>query len=180
MPATPKESRPRDKVRLRFHKKNITLVNRRLTLPNGKKTSLDMIIHPGAVLMVPFLDKKRVVILRQFRPAIGKYQYEFPAGTLEPGEAVGVCARRELQEEIGYDSRHMKKLGAIFPIPAYSNEIIYVYKAEHLVPSKKAGDEDEVLRPVIMTIEQLKKIFRSGHIQDSKTIAAMAFSGILR
>lgn len=179
MPAAANPFQIKDTHRLHFRKKNISLVHRKVKLPTGMNANLDVILHPGAVLIVPFLDAQNAVILRQFRPAVKKYLYEFPAGTLEPGESPKVCARRELREEAGYDAAKITKVGAIFPVPGYSNEEILIYKAEGLYPDKKAGDVDEVLKPVMMSCKKLKQLFLSGHIRDAKTIAGMAFCKII-
>lgn len=169
----------RDVLRHTFAKKNISLVNRRLILPTGIKTQIDLVLHPGAVLVVPFLSADRVVILRQFRPAIKQYLYEFPAGTLEPGERGIVCARRELKEEAGYNARTITRIGEIYPVPGYSNEEIVIYQARGLTPQKESGDFDEVIEPVIMSTAQLRKLFYNRRIRDAKTIAGLAFARII-
>ena len=80
-----------DILRYTFKKKPIYLVSRKMTIPNGLKIQKDIILHPGAALMVPFLTHDKVIILRQYRSTLDKYLYEFPAGTLEPGEQPQAC-----------------------------------------------------------------------------------------
>ena len=102
-------------------------------LPNGRTTRITLIKHPGAVIIAPFLNINTVVMMRQFRPALKKYIYELPAGTLDPHEAIATCARRELLEETGLKAKKLSKLGAVYPVPGYSTEIIHIYKAEQLI-----------------------------------------------
>ena len=143
-------------------------------LPNGKRTRLQLIEHPGAVLIVPLLSKDKILMLRQYRPAIGQYLLEFPAGTLERGERVAMCARRELIEETGFRAGTLKRLGKIYPVPGYSTEIITIFRAEKLTPAYAPGDADEIIQPRVMTRAQVRRLFGSGQIQDAKTIAALA------
>ncbi len=95
-------------------------------LPNGNSVQLDLIVHPGAALIVPFLGKDRIILLRQWRAVLNKYLLELPAGTLDKGESILTCAKRELIEETGYASQKMTKLGRIYPVPGYSTEIIHI------------------------------------------------------
>lgn len=155
------------------------LVRRTIKIPNGMMIEKDIILHPGASLIVPFLNADTVVILKQYRATLDRYHYEFPAGTLEPGEKPADCARREIREEAGYAAGKLTKMGHIYPVPGYSDEIIYIYKAEKLTPHKDKGDADEILQPLIVSRVQLQKLFKAGKILDAKTIAGLAFCGLL-
>lgn len=169
----------KDILRYKFKKKNVSLVSRNMTLPNGLKVTKDLVIHPGAALIVPFLAKDKIVLIRQFRSTLNKYLYEFPAGTLEAGEKPSVCARREIMEETGYRAGRLKRLGFIYPVPGYSDEVIYIYKAEKLSVEKRQGDADEIIETVIVSPARLKNFFKSKKIVDAKTIAGLAFCGLL-
>ncbi len=138
-----------------------------------------MIDYPQAALILPFLDKERIVLLKQFRVVLGKTLYELPAGTAAKGETPLACARRELPEETGYAAKKFKKLGFIYPVPGYSNEVIHIFKAEGLYPFSLAKDEDEILKPVVLSIAQVRQIFQQGRLPDGKTICALAFAGII-
>lgn len=169
----------KDILRHTFKKKGMFLVSRSMTIPNGMKIEKDIVLHPGAALIVPFLNANQVVILRQYRSVFDKYLYEFPAGTLEQGEKFAACARREIMEEAGYAAGKLTRVGHIYPVPGYSDEVIVIFKAEKLTVRKEAGDADEVIEPVIVTRAQLKKLFKDGKIIDGKTIAGLAFCGLL-
>ncbi len=169
----------KDILRYKFKKKNVFLVSRNMTLPNGLKITKDLVIHPGAALIVPFLTHDKIIIIRQFRSTLKKYLYEFPAGTLELNEKPSACARREIMEEAGYRAGKLTRVGLIYPVPGYSDEVIYIFKAEKLSVQKEQGDADEVIEPIIVNRSQLKNLFQSGKIVDAKTIAGLAFCGLL-
>lgn len=153
--------------------------NQSVKLPNGRKTIITLINHPGAVLIAPLLNKDTVIMLRQFRPALNKYIYELPAGTLDPHESVISCARRELLEETGFKTKKMTPLGSIYPVPGYSTEIIHIFKAEKLLFVQAQPEEYEVIEIVPMTKAGVKKLMTQGKLKDAKSICAFAFCGWL-
>ena len=148
-------------------------------LPNGHTIKISYINHPGAVIIVPFLSKDKIVFMRQFRPALKKYIYELPAGTLDPNESLATCAKRELIEETGLRAKKITKLGQIYPVPGYSTEIIHIFKAESLTQGEAEPEEYEVIENIIMTKAQVRKLFKDGTLQDAKSICALAFCGWL-
>jgi len=143
------------------------------------KKSIKVIKHPGAALIIPFLSRNKVVLLRQYRPVIKKYLYELPAGTRESGEPVLACARRELIEEAGYTAAKLVKLGFIYPVPGYSTEKIEIFKALGLKAVKRCPEKDEIITHSPVDKAKLKKLFRAGRITDAKTICAFALCGWL-
>jgi len=151
--------------------------NQAVKLPNGRTTCITLINHPGAVIIAPFLNKDTVVMLRQFRPALQKYIYELPAGTLEPLERTITCARRELWEETGLKSKKWTKLGAIYPVPGYSTEIIHIYKAERLTLTQAQPEEYEVIETIPMTRPKVRSLMAQGKLMDAKSICTFAFCG---
>jgi ADP-ribose pyrophosphatase len=148
-------------------------------LPNGYLATFEMIRHPGASLIVPFLDKNTVILLRQLRPVIDSYIYELPAGTLDKGETPLACARREVVEETGYSAKRFTLLGTIYPVPGYSTEKIFIYKAEGLKLAARIPEADEVIEHKPFTRSQVRRLFKQGKIVDAKTICGLAFCGWL-
>ena len=148
-------------------------------LPNGRTIKISYINHPGAVIIVPFLSKDKIVFMRQFRPALKQYIYELPAGTLDPKEPLITCAKRELIEETGLRAKKMAKVGQIYPVPGYSTEIIHCFKAEGLTQGVAEPEEYEVIQNIIMARAQVKKLFKEGKLQDAKSICALTFCGWL-
>ena len=152
---------------------------RQAKLPNGATIALELVDHPGAVLIVPFLTAGKVILLRQFRPVISAYIFELPAGTLEKGEQPLACARREIIEETGYAARTFKRLGIIYPVPGYSTEKITMYRAEDLIEKGSACEADEVIETVVVTKKTVRELFKTGKIIDAKTICGFAHCGWL-
>ena len=153
--------------------------NHAVKLPNGRTNRITLIEHPGAVIIAPFLNKNTVVMMRQFRPALKKYIYELPAGTLDPHESIATCAHRELLEETGLLTKKLTKLGAIYPVPGYSTEIIYIYKAEQLTLTQAQPEEYEVIETMPMTRSKVRQLFVQGKLMDAKSICTFAFCGWL-
>jgi len=162
-----------------FSGKLLKVFVKKARLPNGYLATYEMIRHPGAALIVPFLTGDKIIMLKQLRPVIGKHIYELPAGTLDKRESPLSCAKREIIEETGYTAKRFKFLGAIYPVPGYSTEKIFIYKAEGLKETARAAEEDEVIETCIMTRSQIVKLFNSGKITDAKTIAALALCRVL-
>ena len=141
--------------------------------------NIKLIRHPGASLIVPFIDSGRVIMLRQYRPAVGQYLYELPAGTREKGESELACARREIIEETGFAAGVLKRIGSIFPVPAYSTEKIAIFRAGRLSRRRRSLDPDEVITSMVVTRARVRALFKRGRIRDAKTICAFAFCGWL-
>ncbi|MFA6079486.1 MAG: NUDIX hydrolase [Candidatus Omnitrophota bacterium] len=167
------------KTRSVFKGKLLNVMTKYVKLPNGYTVRLEMIEHPGAALIVPFLSRDRILILKQLRPVIGSYIYELPAGTLDKGESTLSCAKREIIEETGYKAAKFTLLGKIFPVPGYSTEKIIIYKAERMTEVGRQAEKDEVLTHCAVDKRTVKKLFRSGKIVDAKTICALAYCGWL-
>ncbi|MBW2318800.1 MAG: NUDIX hydrolase [Deltaproteobacteria bacterium] len=145
----------------------------RITLPNGVVKDREIIRHPGAAAMVPLLEDGRVVLIKQYRHAVGGFLWEIPAGTLEPQEKPIECARRELIEEIGYEAEEMEELTGIFPAPGYTDEQIHIFLATGLRPTSQDLDDDEVLDVEITSFETAMEMIRKGEIKDAKTITGL-------
>lgn len=149
------------------------LVRENVTLDNGTTTDLDYVEHPGAAAIVPLLNSNEVVLVRQYRHALKQYIWEIPAGTLDPGEPVMDCARRELAEEVGYAASEWHKLGEITPVPGYSDERIHLFLATGLTVADQHLDADEVLAVHRMPLADAIAMIGRGEIQDSKSICGL-------
>ncbi len=162
-----------------FKGKLLNVSVKKTVLPNGHAVNLEIVNHSGAVLIVPFLNKDKVIILRQYRAVIDTYLYEFPAGTLGKGEKPGHCAYRELIEETGYKAKKIKKIGKIYPCPGYSTEEIVFFTAHELTVCPRQPEPDEIIEIKVMDRKEIQRLFSSGKIVDAKTICALAMCGWL-
>ena len=148
-------------------------VTEALTLPNGRNTEMAFIRHPGSTAVVPLLDDLTVVMELQYRHPAGEYLLEIPAGTMASGESPLDCARRELKEETGFEAEEFVKLGKIHIIPAYSDEVIHVYVAKGLTPSKQNLDDDEIIEVVNYPLKQALQMVDEGRITDALTVLSL-------
>jgi ADP-ribose pyrophosphatase len=157
-----------------LHKGRVfTLLRENITLDNGVTVDLDVIRHPGASAVVPVADDNKLIMLKQFRHAVGDYIWEIPAGTLDPDETYLECAQRELIEETGYSANKWRTLGEIIPVPGYSDERIRIFLATELLPARQNLDKDEVLAVHEIKMDDAMDMIRKGAIQDGKTISGL-------
>jgi ADP-ribose pyrophosphatase len=147
-----------------------------ITLPNGTHMTIDIIRHPGASAIVPVLDSGNVVLLRQYRHAVGGDIWEIPAGTFDGREDPLICAKRELTEETGYTAGSWTRLGEIIPVPGYSDERIHLYLASGLTMTSQNLDLDEVIQVHDIRFQTAMDMVSSGEIQDAKTIAGLCLA----
>jgi len=138
-----------------------------------------VIRHPGAALIVPFLDNNTVIFIRQYRPVINGYIWELPAGTLNKKEDILFCAKRELKEETGYAAARWRKIGFIYPAPGYTTERIHIFTAASLKKVQTEKEEDEIIVTEMFSRNGVARLFRAGKIVDAKTICALALTGVL-
>jgi ADP-ribose pyrophosphatase len=162
-----------------FKGKLLKVYIKKKRLPNGYTATYEMIRHPGAALVVPFISRDRIIMLRQLRPVIGSYIYELPAGTLDRNESPAHCARREIIEEAGYCAGKLTAAGSIYPVPGYSTERIFIYKAQKLRKVRRQAEKDEVIKTFFMTRAGIRRLIKSGKLTDAKTIAALALCGVI-
>ena len=146
----------------------------RVRLPDGGEALREYVVHPGAVLMIPELPDRRLVVERQFRYPLNRAFLEFPAGKIDPGETALVTAQRELVEETGYAAVEWTLLGAVHPVVSYSTEAIDLYLARGLRQVGSRLDPGEFLEIVTCSEDELYDALDSGRLTDAKTVAALA------
>lgn len=163
------------KSEVKFEGKIIDLCVKEVILPNGKKAYREVVKHPGGVAILAFKDEETILMIEQFRSPIEKVLFEIPAGKLEKNEDIELCGRRELEEETGYKANKFTYLGKIVPSPGYTDEYIYLFKAENLVEGKIGGDDDEFINVFEYKIDEVKNMIKEGKIIDAKTICAFMY-----
>lgn len=143
---------------------------------DGRTFKREIIQHGGAVAMVALDANNDVLLVRQHRSGAGKRLLELPAGGLEPGEPPVDCARRELQEEVGYYPESLQELGGFFVAASYTTEFITIYLARDLRPSELPGDVDEQIEVVRMPFNRALQMALDAEIEDSKTLIGLTWA----
>ncbi len=134
----------------------------------------DIVVHPGAVVIVPVTNEGKIILVKQWRRAIQEILLELPAGTLEEGEPVDVCAQRELQEETGFRAREIIALGGFYSAPGFCTEYLYLFLARGLEEAPLDADDDEAIDLVYVGLDEFWQMVAEGKIHDAKTIAGVA------
>jgi len=148
-------------------------------LSGGKTKAIEIVVHPGAVVLLPIDEQGRVWFVRQYRPATGERLLELPAGTLDPGESPEACAARECREEIGMAAGRLVPLGGFFLAPGYSTEYIHLFLAQELTSAPLPGDEDEELELEVIPFLEIKDWIARGDLRDGKSLAALQLAADL-
>ena len=144
-----------------------------LVLPDGRIVQREIVLHPGAVAILPLVDANHVCLLRNHRISVAETLWEIPAGTLQPPEAVVDAASRELEEETGYRAGRWRKLAEFYPSPGILSERMYLFLAEELVPGPMRPEPEEQLEPRIVAWSDAVDWVMDGTIRDAKTIVAL-------
>ena len=143
-------------------------------LPNGKQTVREYIVHPGAVVVLAFLDNGKLLFERQFRYPLRRVFLELPAGKIDPGETILDTARRELLEETGHVASDWEYIGVMHPCIGYSDERIEIFAARELHrAAEKQLDHNEFLEVLELTPAEARAAVWDGRITDAKTITAL-------
>jgi ADP-ribose pyrophosphatase len=152
------------------------VVNMRLDTvrkPSGKKTVREVVEHSDCVAVVALDEQGKVLLVRQFRHAVGKSLLEIPAGGIDPGEEPLDSVRRELQEETGYLPYKIERLGGFYAVPGYGTEYLHCFLATELVPSHLVAEDTAAIELVRVSRDEIPGLIVSGEICDGKSIAAL-------
>lgn len=153
--------------------------------PDGSAGELEIIRHPGASAVVPFLsdpsaDDPQILLIRQYRYAAEGYLYEVPAGRLNPNEDPKACARRELKEETGCSAAQLDHLLTMYTTPGFTDEKIHLFMATGLEAGQTSHEADEFLDLHPMLLSRALQMVESGEIQDAKTALGLLFTAGFR
>lgn len=156
-----------------IHRGRVFTVRRdTLRTADGKELVRDVVGHPGAVVVLA-VDGDQLLFVRQYRYAAGESMLELVAGTCEPGEEPLVTAGRELQEEAGFKAGRLTKIGEFFSAPGFCSELLHLYLAEELTPSRLPGDEDEEIEVERIRLGDAVRMCLTGQFRDAKTLAGV-------
>jgi ADP-ribose pyrophosphatase len=169
-------------IRKVFQGRIFSVVIESITTPKGIPLDAEIVRHPGSVVLIPITREGLIVLVRQYRHAIGRWAWELPAGSLKPNEDPTQAAARECQEEIGLIPSRLDRVGAFFPTPGYCDEEMNFYTASGLREpgpgdATAEQDEDEDIEQQAFTVEQVRAMIASGDIIDLKTVAGLTLLG---
>lgn len=133
----------------------------------------DIVVHPGAVAIIPINAEGEILLIKQYRRAVQKILIEVPAGTLELEENILDCAHRELQEETGFKAETMIPLGKLYTCPGFCTEEIHMFLGKDLIISPLPGDETEAIDLLPLSLDAALTMIDTGEITDAKTISAL-------
>lgn len=156
-----------------FSGKKVELQLHTLGDDDGNRRLVELVVHPGAVVILPFLPDGKIMLIRNRRYSVGQVLIELPAGTIEKGEEPMNCAGRELVEETGMLAGRLQVIGNFFSSPGILTEKIYAYAAYDLQPAQTDLDEGEEIETLPTAFDKAIEMIRDGRIHDGKTIATL-------
>jgi ADP-ribose pyrophosphatase len=150
----------------------------RVRMDDRREVTREIVRHPGSVAIVPRQADGAIVLVRQYRYAVGRALWEVPAGTCDqPGEAVEATARRELVEEAGYIAARWRRLGAAYLVPGWADELMTFFVAEGLTPTEAHPEPDESFDVNPFDLNDLRVLRSTGEL-DAKTMLALSWAGV--
>ncbi|MCA1030613.1 NUDIX hydrolase [Bacillus timonensis] len=160
-----------------FEGRVIDLHVEEVELPNGKKSTRELVKHPGAVAILALTNENKILMVSQYRKALNRVIVEIPAGKMEKGEEPEVTAKRELDEETGFTCQSLKHLISFYTSPGFADEIVHLYVAKQLTKQTSPAelDEDEFVDVIELTLEQAIQYVKEQKIYDAKTAYAIQY-----
>lgn len=147
-------------------------------LPTGHTVDMEIVRHPGSVVLIPIPEPGKIILIRQYRYTIDRWIWELPAGSLKPNEDPDTAAPRECEEEIGLVPHKLTRLRGYYPTPGFCDEEMIYYRCEDLrapaADSTAKKDDDEEIEPRTFTLEEARALVQSGEIVDLKTLAGLS------
>ena len=146
--------------------------------PDGRLVTMEVVRHPGSVVLLPMTAPDRVLLVRQYRYVVDRWLWELPAGTREPNETVEAAARRECQEEVGKIAGRAKRLLSLFPSPGFCDEEMHFFAITDLRERRDDDpvahqDADELLTVKEFSVKEAQEMVRTGAIVDMKTAVGL-------
>lgn len=156
-----------------FAGKVIRLKVDQVRLPDGKTSKREVVVHPGAVAVLPITEQGNLLLIRQYRYSADEVLWEVPAGKLEPDEDPELAAARELAEEVGFLPGELVHRFSMFTAPGFCNELLHLYQARNLRPHEAECDADEFIEVAELDREEVRQLLASGKVRDAKTLVAL-------
>jgi ADP-ribose pyrophosphatase len=163
----------KDEPELLLQARRFRVVRMSRSLSDGKTHTHDVVLHPGAVVILPMVDDDRVCLIRNYRMAVGETLLELPAGTLEPNEDPAVTAHRELIEETGYRADRIEKLCEFYMSPGILNERMHLFLATGLHAGATALESGEEIETLIVPWDEAMRMVEAGEVRDAKSLVGL-------
>ena len=144
--------------------------------PNGHRGEVEVVEHRGGVAVIAMPQSQQIILVHQFRPAIGRAMWEVPAGKLEAGEEPAHCAQRELLEETGYRARSVRELWSFYTAPGFCSELLHLFVAEDLTAGTPRPEEGEQIETRAFDVDEAWALVQRGELPDAKTQIALAWA----
>ena len=171
---------PLPERRVIYRGRKVDLALQPVRLIDGSVADREVVVHRGAVALVPMVDRDHVCLVKNFRYTVGRTLLEVPAGTLDPGESPDETAGRELAEETGYRAGSIRRVAEWLVSPGVMDERMFLYLCEGLEPGPTDHQPDERLEPVILAWPDAIQLVLDGQIEDAKTRLALLLCDRLR
>jgi ADP-ribose pyrophosphatase len=142
---------------------------------DGRKSTREVVEHAPCVAVVAVDDEDNVLLVRQYREALGKELLEIPAGGIDEGESPEAAVLREMQEETGYRPGKMVRLGGVYTTPGFCNEYLHLYLATNLTPARLYAEDTAGIEVVPVPLADIPALVASGKIEDSKSVAGLLY-----
>ncbi len=157
-----------------FQGRIFTISVDRVTYPDGRTVNMEVVRHPGSVVLIPTPAHARVVLVRQYRYVVDKWLWELPAGTLEPNEEPEAAALRECHEEVGRIADRAEHMATFYPSPGFCDEAMHFFlltglRERRADEAPAAQDPDELLNVREFSVAEVRQMIRKGEIVDMKT-----------
>jgi ADP-ribose pyrophosphatase len=166
--------------RVIFRGRKIDLALQQVALRDGTIAEREVVLHRGAVALVPMVDEGHVCLVRNRRYTVDRTLLEVPAGTIDPGESPDRTAERELLEETGYQAGRIRRVREWYVSPGVMDERMYLYLCEDLRPGPVRPELDEELETVVVPWNEALAMAEDGRIEDAKTLLALMICDRLR
>lgn len=166
--------------RVIYRGRKIDLALQEVRLGDGTTAEREVVVHPGAVTMVPMVDRDHVCLIRNYRYSVGRTILELPAGTIDPGEGPDATAARELAEETGYRAGKITRVADWLVSPGVMSERMFLYLCEDLTPGPTEHQPDERMQPVVLAWDEALRRLRDGEMEDAKTMLGLLLCERLR
>ncbi len=166
-------AQPPDKAQRGFH---VVVSKERFRLPSGRELELEIVKHPGAAAIVPFISDTDVLLIRQYRHATRDTILEVPAGKIDPGESPSETAARELEEDVGQRAGRIEELGWIWTTPGFTDEKIYLYAGFDLEASSSRPEDDEIIEAFRISLDEALELIWRGELTDAKSALTLIYA----